>query len=168
MKVYPRYVYLIRHKSTQKVYVGSSANPEKRYSTHVYNLKTGKHPVEDFQQDYDKDDGLEYEVVDTIKTEQEDIKEYEWMEKLGSRNRETGYNYKDRHYKPKCSYASSNQGKNIVPGDTEMATSLYRRSLISDIVMEVANPHASERTVALCLAILRKDRLHREGKLTFD
>ena len=51
---YPRMVYVITNDGTGKKYVGSSANPKKRFQSHMSMLRSGNHPVEDFQDDYDK------------------------------------------------------------------------------------------------------------------
>lgn len=82
---------------TKRIYVGSSANVENRYWNHMNNLRNHKHNIEDMQSDYDNY-GEDYSLylLDEIKVFSERSKEYEWMEKLNSHIRGSGYNYKDR------------------------------------------------------------------------
>ena len=56
-----------------------------------------KHNIEDMQSDYDNY-GEDYSLylLDEIRVFSERSKEYEWMEKLNSHIRGSGYNYKDR------------------------------------------------------------------------
>jgi len=93
----PRIVYAIQHNVTKRIYVGSSANVENRYWNHMNNLRNHKHNIEDMQSDYDNY-GEDYSLylLDEIKVFSERSKEYEWMEKLNSHIRGSGYNYKDR------------------------------------------------------------------------
>lgn len=53
--------------------------------------------MEDMQKDFNEfGENYTVEIVDEIKSIDEAGKEYEWMAKLQSYDRETGYNYKDR------------------------------------------------------------------------
>ena len=101
---YPRMVYVITNDGTGKKYVGSSANPKKRFQSHMSMLRSGNHPVEDFQDDHDKGfKSLSFKVVDIISNDSEAYKEYQWMARLCTRSRDTGYNYKDRgNYAEPC------------------------------------------------------------------
>ena len=95
MKI-PRKVYAIQHNITSKIYVGSSAYPDERYKSHIYALRRGKHNVSDMQEDFIKHgEDYSFYILDTINSFQERGKEYEWIKKLESNNREKGYNYKD-------------------------------------------------------------------------
>lgn len=94
--IVPRMVYLIRHNKTNRIYIGSSSNPERRFKTHLYNLRSGCHIVEDMQSDYNNyGEDYSFLILDEIKTWEEREKEYEWMKKYDSTNRAIGYNYKD-------------------------------------------------------------------------
>ncbi len=98
---FPRKVYMIRHKATNKVYIGSSANVDRRYSVHLSQLRNGKHPVEDFQQDFDEHgEKLDFFILDEINSSDELDKEYAWMDAYESYKRPYGYNYKDVRYYP--------------------------------------------------------------------
>ena len=92
----PRTVYLIRHNKTNRIYIGSSANPQKRFKDHIYRLRNGSHPVGDMQADFDtygEDYTVEY--LEVITTYKDGMHEYDWMEKYNSHIRGSGYNYKD-------------------------------------------------------------------------
>ena len=92
----PRVVYAIVHNKTNKTYIGSTANPKQRFRQHLYNLKNGTHPVEDFQSDFDQFGAdLSFVILDEIKTFDERKKEKEYMKKYESFDRSKGYNYKD-------------------------------------------------------------------------
>lgn len=96
----PRKVYLIRHNVTGRIYIGSSKNVEIRYSNHMYNLRSWKHPVEDMQKDFDEyGENFTLTVIDEIRTYEEASKEYEWMREFKSHIRGVGYNYKDNAFK---------------------------------------------------------------------
>lgn len=93
----PRSVYLIRHNITGRIYIGSSADVEKRHAHHMYSLRSGTHPVEDMQKDFDEyGDNFTFTVIDEITTQEELSKEYQWMQEFKSNIRGVGYNYKDR------------------------------------------------------------------------
>lgn len=92
----PRTVYLIRHNKTNRIYIGSSANPKKRLQSHIYALRNGTHSVEDMQADFDtygEDYTVEY--LEVITAYKDGMHEYEWMKKYNSHIRGIGYNYKD-------------------------------------------------------------------------
>lgn len=94
----PRKVYAIRHNVTDRVYIGSSCNVDRRFKEHLYALQAHTHIVDDMQKDYDEH-GEDYTltILDQIKDESEIEKEYEWMDKYQSFVRGVGYNYKDKH-----------------------------------------------------------------------
>lgn len=93
---YPKKVYAIRHNVTDRVYIGSSCNVDRRFKQHLYALQAHTHVVDDMQKDYDEH-GEDYTltILDTINDESEIEKEYEWMDKYQSFTRGIGYNYKD-------------------------------------------------------------------------
>lgn len=93
---YPRKVYAIQHNITRKIYVGSSANLNKRYKQHFCLLKNGIHPVEDMQDDFNKyGDQFSLYIVDDIAERKENEKEFKWMRTFESHIRGIGYNYND-------------------------------------------------------------------------
>lgn len=105
MKI-PTQVYAIRHNPTSKMYIGRSANVEKRVSQHMKMLRSGCHHVEDMQEDFNEF-GEDYSVfiLDEITKWAERTKEYYWMVKCGTYIRGVGYNYKD-HAKKKLAEAT--------------------------------------------------------------
>lgn len=102
----PRQVYALRHNPTGRIYVGSSANVEKRVYHHMMLLRNGCHHVKDMQDDF-AEYGEDYsvEILDEITKWQERTKEYYWMQKCSSCIQGIGYNYQD-HAKRKLSQFS--------------------------------------------------------------
>lgn len=95
---YPRKVYAIRHNVTDRVYIGSSCNVDRRFKQHLYALQAHTHVVDDMQKDYDEHgEDFTLTILDTINDESEIEKEYEWMDKYQSFVRGVGYNYKDQN-----------------------------------------------------------------------
>ena len=92
---YPAHVYAIYFNG--KAYIGISHNPEKRFVAHQSHLRTGTHPVEDFQADYDasKSKKLFFLRLEDVESETERWKEHKWQYKFNSYDRHYGYNYKD-------------------------------------------------------------------------
>ena len=99
----PRKVYAIQHNVTKKIYIGSTKNVDSRYLAHIYDLRAGKHTVEDMQADFDLY-GEDYSlfILDEIVEYKDRIKEYEWMHKYNTFTRGIGYNYKDRASEMRC------------------------------------------------------------------
>ena len=93
---FPRKVYCIRHNPTERVYIGSSANADRRIGAHISALRRGEHINEDMQADYNRH-GEDYTVtiLDSIADISEKNKEYEWMKMYESNVRGKGYNYND-------------------------------------------------------------------------
>ena len=92
----PRVVYAIQHNATKRIYVGSSANVEKRYWNHMTLLRNKKHKNDDMQDDFNKHgENFSLFILDEISDYADRDKEYEWMLKLESHIRGKGYNYKD-------------------------------------------------------------------------
>lgn len=93
----PRKVYAIQHNVTKKIYIGSSKDPNKRYLSHMYMLRAGKHINEDMQADFDRfGENYSFYILDTITEFKDRAKEYEWMRKFNSHIRGIGYNYNDK------------------------------------------------------------------------
>lgn len=93
----PRKVYAIRHNVTKRMYIGSSHNVENRYKSHVWALRSGRHTVEDMQEDYDEygEDYSLFILGEITEFEQRGM-EYEWMRKYNTIKRGVGYNYMDQ------------------------------------------------------------------------
>ena len=93
----PRYVYAIQHNISKCIYIGSSQDVETRYHNHMYQLRAGKHKIEDMQADFDKY-GEDYSlfILEEFTSCRDRSLEYEWMMKYQSHIRGKGYNYKDR------------------------------------------------------------------------
>lgn len=97
---FPRTVYAIQHNETKRIYVGSSARVKERYWNHIYQLRNHKHKNEDMQSDFDSyGENYSLFIIDEINEWSEKNKEYEWMIKLQSHIRGSGYNYKDHSCK---------------------------------------------------------------------
>ncbi len=92
----PRTIYAIQHNVTKRIYIGSSADVNSRYMSHMYKLRSGKHHIEDMQDDFIKY-GEDYSlfILGEIINYEDRFKECEWMEKYKSFVRGIGYNYKD-------------------------------------------------------------------------
>ena len=90
-------VYIIRHKITDRMYIGSSKNVNRRIGNHINALRRGKHPVEDMRKDFDiYGENYSFEIFENVN----DRSEYHLMDRYNSRLRGVGYNYKDNHYRP--------------------------------------------------------------------
>lgn len=91
-----RVVYAITHNATGKVYVGITGNLKTRYQKHINDLRRGAHSVRDLQQDFDRyGEDFTLTVLEELDTWYASDLEHEWMEKLRSRDRRYGYNYRD-------------------------------------------------------------------------
>lgn len=98
----PRVVYALQHQKTGKIYVGSSAEVEKRIRNHILALRRNKHNNAAMQKDYNKHGG-EYVwfILDEIASEEDQWKEYYWMEELHTDNPAVGYNGQDKYFRNK-------------------------------------------------------------------
>lgn len=98
MAIYPRVIYMITHNVTKRMYIGSTGRINKRIPCHLYKLRSGKHHIEDMQQDFNTY-GEDYtiEILDEINIGESFRKEYDYMGLYKSRVRGIGYNYKDNH-----------------------------------------------------------------------
>lgn len=95
---FPRTVYAIEHQQTGKIYIGSSCNFKERIKSHLRLLKNGKHPIENLQNDFNSNSELKFYELDQIHAFEERAKEHKWMDHYKTRDKEFGYNYKDRGY----------------------------------------------------------------------
>ena len=95
--IIPRTIYALRHNPTGRIYVGSSKNVKLRAMSHLYNLRSSKHPNLAMQEDFDRY-GEDYTcyVLERIETYAHRNHEYLWMEALHTRDPEHGYNFKDQ------------------------------------------------------------------------
>ena len=100
MKRYPRKVYAIQHNITKRIYIGSTTDLDKRYRCHILDLRSGRHKVPDLQEDFiNFGEDFSVFVLDEIKDFDERLKEYEWIKKCKTYDRNIGYNYKDHGFK---------------------------------------------------------------------
>lgn len=110
------FIYAIRNITTGKIYIGVSNNPKSRISSHFGQLKSGKHPITSFQDDFelygvddfecfileefersdDKESPKEKTEVNGCYPNKDHIREYEWMRKYRTTEEEYGYNTSDR------------------------------------------------------------------------
>lgn len=96
----PFYVYAIKNNVTDKIYVGRTCNPERRWQTHMYDLRARRHNVSDMTIDYHKygKESFSFEVVGAYKTEDmAKTMETFYMKVLRSQNPAYGYNHLDRN-----------------------------------------------------------------------
>lgn len=92
---YPKQVYAIQHNITKRMYIGSSKDVRSRYLSHMYQLRAGKHPVEDFQKDFNEyGEDFSLYILDTIDWTTKG-NEYRWMRRYNTTVRGIGYNYMD-------------------------------------------------------------------------
>lgn len=113
---FPRKIYAIRHNVTNRVYIGSSANVDKRLMKHIYDLRAHKHHIEDMQSDFDQyGENFTFTILEDVFAYEDKRKEYEWMEKYQSHIRGIGYNYKDHVFKqnPPIKHALTFNGKTM-------------------------------------------------------
>ena len=100
-------VYMIRHNVTGRMYIGRSKELEKRIYSHFNRLRSGKHPVEDMQEDFDLfGDDFTISILGEITNEHIWL-EKEMQEKYQSTVRGIGYNYND----PRITAAIRNRAK---------------------------------------------------------
>lgn len=108
----PRTIYLLRHNPTGRIYIGSSASPERRYKRHIEDLRKGNHPVEDMQSDfYEYGEDYSFELLDVINDSHESKKEYDLQLRFHSHIRGIGYNYKDWENRKRVRPTKSSKGE---------------------------------------------------------
>lgn len=90
-------VYMIRHNKTGRMYIGRSKKLQNRIDHHFCLLRSGKHPIEDMQKDFNEfGDDFTVSVLGEVDNHCLNL-EIEMMEKYNSTIRGIGYNYKDPH-----------------------------------------------------------------------
>ena len=93
-------VYKIKNTVTNRVYIGRSRNAPERIKHHLYALRSGNHPVEDMQRDYELyGDSFTFVIFPETDAAEGKKKERELMDKYHTCTRGIGYNYKDPHAK---------------------------------------------------------------------
>ena len=151
---YPRKVYAIRHNTTNKVYIGSSCNVDRRFLQHLYGLRSHKHPVQDMQKDFDEyGEDFTLTVLDTINDSSEDCKEYKWMDKYQSFVQGTGYNYQDMKVRQRGKEAAEEK-----PLETEYEElTEYDRLMLKHMRKLKDNPTAFMGIAFILAAVLPPD-----------
>lgn len=76
-------IYSIQCKITNKQYIGSALNHEKRKREHFYNLKNNKHPNKKLQNAYNKYrvDCFEFKIIECCKNKRNKYKNSLWKYK---------------------------------------------------------------------------------------
>ena len=126
-------VYMMRHKPTNKVYIGVSRYPERRMYQHLSALRRGAHAVPDMQADFDTfGESYELKILEEITFNR--MREYYWMAHFCSHIRGRGYNYLDRSKRMKLDeYATES---NTLQLEKRIAASgLIKRTLASYLGM---------------------------------
>lgn len=90
-------IYIIRNLATEKVYVGSTINFNKRWQTHKTNLKKNKHSSIKLQRSYNKHglDKFVFEIIERIPYDKEIIIEREDFFIKTYNSKVNGYNIAD-------------------------------------------------------------------------
>lgn len=85
-------IYLIEHRYTGRVYVGSTLDLDHRYFSHFSHLRRGNHPNHKLQADFTQDGeaAFSYQVIEECSADELAIREIYWIARLGSAA--TGYN----------------------------------------------------------------------------
>lgn len=103
-------IYKIVHVETERVYVGSSSNIERRFAAHKKLLRNGRHHSPKLQGAWTKygADSFEFSVIESV----DDLKdllvrEQYWIDTLGAMSREVGFNV--------CPVAGTTLGLKIGP-----------------------------------------------------
>lgn len=73
--------YIIRHEATDKMYVGSTKDADKRIYQHKLDLRNGTHPNKDLQAAYDQDSNITIELKETVTREEAYAVEQELLDK---------------------------------------------------------------------------------------
>lgn len=94
---FPRIVYALKHDATGKIYVGSTDDLATRIYIHLSALRRGDHGNLNMQADFNQFGGgyTVYSLGVVRKYENHDL-EYLWMDALGSRDPDKGYNHVDK------------------------------------------------------------------------
>lgn len=104
----PRKIYAIQHNVTKRIYIGSTKDVRSRYLAHIHNLRNGKHPNEDMQEDFETH-GENYSlfILDEITKFEDRKKEYEYMRQYKTHIRGIGYNYNDHAVKQESEHVNN-------------------------------------------------------------
>lgn len=75
-------IYAIQNKVNKKIYIGKTENPQTRLQKHLYDLKGGRHIVEDMQEDYNKfGDVFDFFILEEGVSYSDRHIEYKYMKK---------------------------------------------------------------------------------------
>lgn len=87
-------IYIIRNKTSNKVYIGQSVDVKRRLSTHKSLLERGKHENDYLQKSFNKDgiENFEFKLIELCNKSELDYKERYWIKYYDSMNRDKGYN----------------------------------------------------------------------------
>lgn len=87
-------IYLIICKQSEKVYIGQSKNVKKRFKTHVYHLKSGKHGNHYLKNAYEKygKENFEFKVLEYCELEILDERERFYFDLYKSTDPKFGFN----------------------------------------------------------------------------
>ena len=91
------YIYLLRNKVTNRVYVGRTKHKELRFRQHINALSGSRHPNELMQEDFNLygKESFEYEIVGEQENLRDESIEEKFIWKNKSYDKRYGYNYKD-------------------------------------------------------------------------
>ena len=96
--MYPHYVYVLKNTVTGKCYVGCTKNIKNRMQDHKWRMRTGKHSVEQINEDCKKygENSFVYAVIGKYgKLEALQLEAFYSMV-LRTKDQRYGYNYKDK------------------------------------------------------------------------
>jgi len=88
-------IYQIRHIASGKVYVGSAANPRKRWSEHRFELQRGTHHASYLQRTWTKygKEAFVFEILEPVLFVEDLLtREQYWIDTLRAADRQYGYN----------------------------------------------------------------------------
>ena len=96
-------IYAIRCTENGKLYIGRTIDLEKRVAVHFQELKSGRHTNKVMVEDFKKYGREKFEVylLETDITFENRGKEYEYMKKYNTYDKQYGYNFKDKTKNPK-------------------------------------------------------------------
>jgi group I intron endonuclease len=89
------YVYQIKNKVNNKVYIGSTSNVNKRWDTHLRRLDNNKHHSHYLQNAWNKygKNCFIFEILETLQSKKEMLDcEQKWLDKTLCFDKENGYN----------------------------------------------------------------------------
>lgn len=96
----PAGVYAITHTPTGRLYIGSSVNVPRRWSSHRRDLRRGTHPNRFLQAAWVKygEDAFEFTVIEQCPPERLVEREQAWLDTLRSFDRSVGFNLSPSAY----------------------------------------------------------------------